>query len=77
MDIDTSVLAELKERARKEGKTLGCLMSELLARAMTPSAAAAERPRLVIPSKPRYAKIDIEDKEALWALFDSEHDIRT
>lgn len=77
VDIDTSVLLELKERAKAEGKTLGCLMSELLAQAVRTSDRASERPRLRWPTKAMHAKIDLEDKEALWALMDEGHDIRS
>lgn len=35
LDIDTDVLEAAKERARREGKTTGQLVSELLRRVMT------------------------------------------
>jgi hypothetical protein len=43
LDIDDDVLAAAKERARREGKTTGRLVSELLRRAMTQTAAGDAR----------------------------------
>lgn len=40
LDIDADVLAAAKERARREHKTTGQLVSELLRRAMTQAPAA-------------------------------------
>lgn len=75
VDIDTSVLLELKERAQAEGKTLGCLVSELLAQARQDGPAPA-RPRFRWPTKAMHAKVDLEDKELIWALMDEGHDLR-
>ena len=69
------MLLELKKRARAEGKTLGCLMSELLARAVR-APQPTERPKIRFYSKPRHLKIDLEDKDALWALLDADDDLR-
>ena len=43
IDIAAPVLRELKERQRREGKTLGALASELLARALAEETSPAER----------------------------------
>jgi hypothetical protein len=76
LDIDTSVLEELRARQHREGKTLGRLASELLATALQETEADEdEQPfhwRSHHMGKP---KIDLEDKEALWAILDAdEHD---
>jgi len=66
IDIDAAVLRELKKRQRREGKTLGQLVSELLASALdyAPNP-AAERAPFVWSSKPMQALVDLEDKEAI------------
>jgi hypothetical protein len=64
IDIDASVLRQLEERKRREGKTLGRLASELLARALA-AEDAAEPSRLAWTSAPMRARVDLEDKEAL------------
>lgn len=68
LDIDGSVLRELRIRQRREGKTLGQLVSELLAAALSRSAEPS--PPLDWQSAPLHAKIDLEDKEALYKALD-------
>lgn len=70
IDLDPTILRELKQRAQTEKKTLGQLASELLA------------PALKEPAKPSAdwhwgsdklgLLIDIDDKEALWEILDAD-----
>ena len=69
IDIDAAVLRELKERRRREGKTLGGLVSELLARAL--SAEAREHQVLAWTSQPMGARVDLDDKEAVRRALES------
>jgi len=73
IDIDASVLDELRARQRREGKTLGRLASELLATALHETEPDGEEEPFRWKShrmgKPR---VDLEDKEALWALLDAD-----
>ena len=64
LDIDATVLRELKKRKRREGKTLGRLVSELLARALSAERGPGDD-RLEWSSKPMEARVDLEDKEAV------------
>lgn len=64
IDIDAAVLRRLKERKRREGKTLGQLVSELLAGALHEADAPAPR-ELKWTSRPMGARVDLEDKEAV------------
>ena len=64
IDIDPAVLRRLKERKRREGKTLGQLASELLAAALHESA-PSRRPKLRWKSAPMGARVDLEDKESV------------
>jgi hypothetical protein len=64
VDIDASVLRELKRRQKESGKSLGALMSELLAGALgSPEPAAPAE--LAWTSRSMGALIDLEDKEAV------------
>jgi hypothetical protein len=67
IDIDPAVLQELERRKRVEGKTLGRLVSELLAVALRqpPSERALEWTSL-----PMRGKVDLDDKEALRRALD-------
>ena len=70
MDIDTSILKELKRRQKAEGKTLGQLVSGLLAKALAEDEAAARPREFSWIAAPMTARIDIEDKDALYAALD-------
>lgn len=64
IDIDAGVLRRLKERKRREGKTLGELVSELLMSALR----AEDKPtrnKFNWMSRPMGARVDLEDKEAV------------
>jgi hypothetical protein len=64
IDIDAAVLRRLKERKRREGKTLGQLVSELLAGALRETATPTPR-ELDWTSRSMGARVDLEDKEAV------------
>jgi hypothetical protein len=64
IDIDAGVLRRLKERKRREGKTLGQLASELLAGALREEGEPTPR-ELGWTSRPMGARVDLEDKEAV------------
>ena len=70
IDIDADVLRRLKAIQHRDHKTLGQVVSELLARAIAAEAAHEELPPLHWPSKAVGLKVDLEDKEALWRLLD-------
>ena len=66
VDIDPTVLRELKRRQRREGKTLGRLVSELLSSALEQANAAAPPPApLAWSSRAMGARVDLEDREAV------------
>lgn len=64
IDIDAAVLRELKQRQEREGKTLGQLVSELLAGALDRGSEPTPVP-FTWTSKPMRARVDLEDKEAV------------
>jgi hypothetical protein len=64
VDIDASVLRGLKRRATREGKTLGRLMSELLAGALERAEEHSPAP-FTWTTSPMRAMVDLEDKEAV------------
>ncbi len=70
LDLDATVLRELKRRQQKDNKTLGQLVSELLARALAAEAAAEPPPPLQWTSQPLGLKVDLEDKEAVSKILD-------
>ncbi len=69
IDIDASVLRRLKARSRRQGKTLGQLVSELLAEALRTEKRQL-RPTLRWVSQRMGARVDLEDKEAVRRALD-------
>jgi hypothetical protein len=71
VDIDDPILKDLKMLQKKEGKSLGRLISDLLAQAIgeRKSAKATRRPPRWI-SKAMGARIDLADREALYAAME-------
>ena len=71
IDIDPTVMRQLKARQRREGKTLGRLVSGLLSMAMQ---AEGDEPRPPAPlawsSRPMRALVDLEDPEAVRRALD-------
>jgi hypothetical protein len=69
VDIDASVLRDLKRRQKQTGQTLGELVSELLARALAGDDAHRTQP-LAWKSAAMGARIDLEDKDAVFDTLD-------
>jgi hypothetical protein len=70
LDLDSSVLAELRRRGRREGKSMGQVASELLAKGL---AEGADRPTQALQWKSgRLGEplVDLEDKEVVRAVLD-------
>jgi hypothetical protein len=71
IDIDSSVLRQVRRIARESGKSLSRVVSELIVAAL----GSREEPR---PSRfrwrsaPMRARADLEDKEAIRRLLDAE-----
>lgn len=65
IDLDPTVLRQLKRRARHEGKSLGRLASEVLSAALEQRPGPEEPPPLAWTSRPMGALVDLDDKEAV------------
>ncbi len=75
LDIADPILGELKQLQAAEGKSLGQLVTELVAEALagrrrTSKVKAAPLLRWHSADMGR-AKVDIDDKDALWAVLDA------
>ncbi|MGH6784202.1 MAG: hypothetical protein ACREBP_06200 [Sphingomicrobium sp.] len=71
IDIDTPILKEVKALQKKEGQSLGRLISDLLAqalRARKTGVGKSATPAWV--SKPMSARVDLGDKEAVYAAME-------
>ena len=69
IDLDPVVLATLKQRQQRDGKTLSVLVSELLAKALAQESTGTDI-SMSWPTASMGARVDIDDKDALWAVLD-------
>jgi hypothetical protein len=72
VDIDDPILKEVKALQAKQGKSLGRLISDLLARALHQErrSASQERRQPTWICRAMGARIDLADKEALYAAME-------
>jgi hypothetical protein len=72
VDIDAPILKELKRLQRREGKSLGRLVSDLLAEALANARTAhTDGPEFRWIAKPMRARVDLADKDALLDALDN------
>jgi hypothetical protein len=72
LDLDPSVVRELKERGERERKSMGAIASELLARAFSASRNDGPPAPLCWVSRDLgMPRVDLEDKEALHRALDN------
>ncbi len=65
IDLDPTVLRELKLRARREDKSLGRVASEVLSAALEQAEPAPEPAPLAWSVQPMGARVDLDDPEAV------------
>ena len=65
IDLDPTVLRQLKVRARREGKSLGRLASEVLSAGLDRETADEPQLPLAWSTRPMNALVDLEDPEAV------------
>ncbi len=72
IDLDPTVLRELKQRSARSGKSMGQLASELLARSLDePAGKPVESALAWIAKDLGIPRVDLEDKEAVRAALDA------
>ena len=71
LNLADPILDELKQLQKKEKRSMGDLASELLAEAIAAREEKAESRKSRWQSKSMKARVDLRDKEALYAALDS------
>jgi hypothetical protein len=71
LDLDASVLAQLRQRAREENKSMGQVASERLAASLRPDSTAEPAAFEWPTSHMGRPKVDLHDREAIWRALDS------
>jgi len=73
IDLDPSVIEQLRERARRDGRSMGRVASEHLARALASDVASEPLPPLALSRRSLgTARIDLDDRDAVWAALDED-----
>jgi hypothetical protein len=70
LDIEDPVLKQVRAIQKKEGGTLGGLVSRLLAQALGQRHHRPVRTTLTWTARPMRALLDLSDKEAVYAALD-------
>jgi len=72
LDIDAPILREVKAIHEKEGRSMGAIVSELLAEALARRRPSRARPSFRWTSRAMKSLIDLADKEAVYAALDAD-----
>jgi hypothetical protein len=72
LDIDDPILKEIKVLHKKEGRSMGAVVSELLAEALSRRRSSRARPSFRWTSRDMTLLVDLADKDALHAALDAE-----
>lgn len=71
LDLDSSVLAQLRRRAREERKSMGQLASERLAASLEQDSPVEQPEFEWLTWHMGKPKTDLQDREAVWRILDS------
>lgn len=71
LDIDDPILRQVKAIHEKEGRSIGAVVSELLAEALARRRPSRARPAFRWTSRPMKALVDLADKKAVYAALDA------
>ena len=71
LDIDDPILREVKAIHEREGRSIGAVVSELLAEALACRRPSRSRPSFRWTSRPMRSLVDVTDKEAVYAALDT------
>jgi hypothetical protein len=72
LDIEDPISREVKAIHEKEGRSMGAIVSELLADALSRRRSKRARPAFRWTSRPMRALVDLSDKDAVYAALDAE-----
>ncbi len=72
LDIHDPILREVKAIHEKEGRSIGAVVSELLAEALARRRLPRARPPFRWTSRPMKPLVDLADKDAVYAVLDAD-----
>lgn len=71
IDIDAPILREVKALQKKQGRSMGRIVTDLLADALARRTGPSATQELRWTSRPMRALVDLADKEAVYRALDS------
>ncbi len=72
IDIDAPILREIKALQKKQGRSMGRIVTDLLADALARRKGPAPEQEFRWTSRRMRALVDLSDKEALYRVLDSD-----
>jgi len=72
INIGDQILREIKAIQKREGRSMGAVISELLADALARRRPSRSRPPFRWTSRPMKALVDLAEKEAVYAALDAD-----
>jgi hypothetical protein len=72
LDIDDPILREVKAIHQREGRSMGAVVSELLAEALSRRRPSRARPAFRWTSRAMKSLVDLADKETVYAALDAD-----
>ena len=69
LDIDAPILREVKALHEREGRSMGAIVSELLAEALNRRRSSRPRPSFRWTTRDMKSLVDFSDKEAVYAAL--------
>ncbi len=70
IDIDDPILKEIKAIQKREGRSMGKIVTQLLAEALVKQKTSAKTPSLKWISRPMRSHVDLTDKEEIYRILD-------
>jgi hypothetical protein len=70
IDIDNPILNEIKNMQKKDGRSIGKIVSQLLTEALNRHKPPVKGHRLKWASRPMGALLDLSDKDTLYKILD-------
>jgi hypothetical protein len=70
VDIDAPILREIRALQKREGRSMGKIISQLLAEGLSRRRSPLKAPNFKWVSRPMRPLVDLADKEALYAVLD-------
>jgi hypothetical protein len=71
LDIDAPILREVKALHEREGRSMGAVVSELLAEALARRRSTRVAPSFRWTSRDMQSRVDLSDKEAVYVALDA------